>query len=180
MHTHTRTSLHTHPAFSQKKKIFPRKHFQKLSFYLRLSHRQVPRESSIALPLRGEAGGALAHSTDAERHHGPRQGRGPIGLPRAMCCTSPHITREFLAPNSHPRRDRLAVRKGPRPLRWAAPLPAQEPGRPAEQWVPRRRAGCPHPHHPPPVHPANLPSQQPGPEKPGCLRARWLPPRPPR
>lgn len=38
---HTYTSIHTHPTFNNNNsnKIFPRKHFQKLSFYLLLSHR---------------------------------------------------------------------------------------------------------------------------------------------
>ena len=37
-HTHAHPSTHTQH-LEKKKKIFPRKHFQKLSFYLRLSHR---------------------------------------------------------------------------------------------------------------------------------------------
>lgn len=38
-HTHAHPSTHTQHLAKKKKKIFPRKHFQKLSFYLRLNHR---------------------------------------------------------------------------------------------------------------------------------------------
>lgn len=89
-HTHIHPSTHN-PAFSkEKKKVFPRKHFQKLSFYLLLSHRASAKwVLSNPPPFHCKAGSAWGRSTNAGWDPWARQQRVPVRLPRAKCGAAP-------------------------------------------------------------------------------------------
>lgn len=160
---HTYTPIHTHPTFSKKQnKIFPRKHFQKLSFYLLLSHR-------------ASAKGVLSdpHPLQAWQRLGPQHthgwdpwadSKGFLGLPRAMGCASPsrRLGDSILAPNLLPSGDPRTVPMGPGPGHSLSHLQGHT-------------AGCPQPCHPPPVHPGSSPWQRPGHGEPWCPQALWPP-----
>lgn len=172
--THACTSLHTHNQHlatkkKKKKKNFPRKHFQKLSFYLHLSHRA---SATWVLNSPSSAARRWCSGPTAQMLSGIKDKAGQGDLSGFLEPRAAHlpITWELLAPNSYPRRDRLAALKGPALCAWAAPLPDQEPGPPSG-------SGCPAqsrlPSSTPPAASPSIehPLTAPGPKEPCCLRA---------